>query len=386
VGDRTKIVVAGFILAIAIAVWVGSFAAMIAFYYKQEDFRITKLKPASEHKAEVYTNLTELSYDLQDLKDVKFAPDWLGIDKSLPDVVTALDAKLEEMKNSLENEKRDVETYKNEADEKLRPFEEALQQFISTRDDFKTKVSESREARKVNAESRQTEVSDERGRIEGFDREIRDLITRVAEMDEEHRNKRNQLVAEYEKYRKLFEQLQSKNMKEEFGTDEVDAKVLLVNLQENFVMLDLGKRDRVRKGMRFNVVGLIKGVLPIDKGEVEVREVFREVCYARILSMKDKENPIVAGDGAMNKIYSRNEKLVFVLVGRLAGFNRGEFIRFVEERGDIVANKIDINTDYLIVGTGVEGNEEEQKMIDLARELGIKIITESFFLKLVDVE
>ncbi len=386
-GDRTKLMIVGFILAIAIAVWIGTFATMLVFYYDQETFRMTELKPAAEKKVEMFTKKTLLGYELEDLKDVKQAPVWLDLNPAEgQDLLAALDAKIEDLKNSLENEKRDVETYKTEADEKLRPFDEALQQFESTREDFKSKTAESREARKVNAEARNAEVTDERSRIEGLDKDIRDLITRIAEMEEEHRSRRNVLVAEHEKFRKLFEQLESKSIKEQFGSDEVDGRVLLVNLQENYVMLDLGRRDRVRKGMRFNVVGMLKGVLPIEKGEVEIREVYREISYARILSMKDKENPIADGDGVSNKVYSRSEKLVFVLVGRLKSFNRAEFVRFVEERGDVVGNRIDINTDYLIVGTGVEGNPEEQKMIDMARELGIKIITESFFMKLVDVD
>ncbi|MDZ7815549.1 MAG: BRCT domain-containing protein [Planctomycetota bacterium] len=385
-GERIKLYVAGFILALAIAAWVGSFAVMIAFYYQMDSHKFGKLKPTAEKKADTYWKLLELEQEFEELQLSAKAPAHLELDGGVADYVEALDAKIEELKNNIENEKRDAQTYKEQADEALRPFGEALQQFQDTRADFKEKIKQAKELLKERRETLNAEVETQKDRISALDQEIRTLSSQIAEMEDEHRNKRNKLLVEYEKYRKLFEQIQAKNMQEQYGTDKIDGTVLLANIQKNFVMLDLGKRDRIRKGMKFRVLALLKGVRPIEKGMVEIREVFDTVAYARILSMPDPENPIQSGDGVANDLYDRDEQLTFVLVGKLEGFNRVEFTRFVEEMGDKVAQSVDTNTDYLIVGTGIKGKKHEEEQVEIARELGVKIITENFFMRLVRYE
>ncbi len=381
--DRTKLILAGTFLALAIVVWVGTATAAIHFYYQKFMFQVNREIPAKEKIDQTLWKIWTVEDELAELKDVKNAPAYLELDPTAGSMLEALDAKIQALQNDLENERRDIETYKQEAEESLSPFEEALQQFNETREDFVTKVGQARDRLSTEREAMEAELESEKERIATLDSDIRTAVSKIAQMEDVQRKKRIKLLSEYQKYRKLLDNLIAKRRQKESGGQEFDGKVLLTDLEDSFVILDLGSRHRVRKGMTFEVFGVVKGVLPIRKGLVEVRDVGRDVSYARIVKVYNKENPIQAGDMVANKLFKRQEKLVFVLVGSLRNFNRAEFIRFVTEMGDEVKDTVDTDTSYLIVGAGVEKNPAAQEQIKLARELGVKIITEKIFLDLV---
>ncbi len=381
--DSTKMLIAGGFLILAIVVWIGSGTAMFYYYYEKVSFEANREVPTKQQFEQLQVRAWELADNLAALKDTKNAPNHLDIDKNMPSFAEALDKKIAELSNELENENRDIETYKQNAEESIRPFDEALSGFGDTRRDYREKVAQARERLMTERESMSSEREAEKDRITTFDNEIRELVNRVAAMEDEQRNERVKLLSELQKYEKLLSQIMARKQEQESGVEEFDGEILLVNLRDNFVILDVGRRDRVRKGMKFEIYGVIKGVLPIYKGAVEIREVGVNISYARILEMTNVENPLQKGDKIANKLYRRGEQLVFVLVGRLKNFNREEFSRFVTDMGDVVKSQVDTETDYLIVGAGVENNPAAQDQINLARELGVRIITENVFLNLV---
>ncbi len=68
----------------------------------------------------------------------------------------------------------------------------------------------------------------------------------------------------------------------------------------------------------------------------------------------------------------------FVLTGALAKFTREDARRLIEEQGGKVASNVSSKTDFVIVG------EEAGSKLDKAKKLGIKMLDENQFLKLLD--
>jgi DNA ligase (NAD+) len=71
------------------------------------------------------------------------------------------------------------------------------------------------------------------------------------------------------------------------------------------------------------------------------------------------------------------EGKTFVITGTLAGFSREEAKELIENLGGKVSSSVSGQTDFLIVG------ESPGSKLDKARELGVSIINEGDFLKLV---
>ena len=259
-----------------------------------------------------------------------------------------------------------------------------MQSFNQTREDFITKVAQAREQLVAEREAQESELLQTKEQNSLTEVEIRDLVNRIASMEDVQRQDRAKLLTKLEKKRQLLESIRIRKREASFGSDDVDGEILLVDLGKNYVIVDFGRRQRVRKGMKFKVLGLIKGVRPIEKGYIEIREVGTDVSYGRIVSMVSKENPIQSGDVVADDLFERGEKLTFCLVGHLKRFNRAEFSRFVTEMGDAFSEAVTTDTDYLVVGTGIEGNPADQEQIKLARDLGVKIVTENFFMNLVN--
>lgn len=79
-------------------------------------------------------------------------------------------------------------------------------------------------------------------------------------------------------------------------------------------------------------------------------------------------------------IKARNEKVygqVFVLTGTMAGLDREEAKKIIKSLGGDVSSSVSKNTDYVVAG------ENPGSKYDKAIELGVRILTEAEFLKLV---
>lgn len=69
--------------------------------------------------------------------------------------------------------------------------------------------------------------------------------------------------------------------------------------------------------------------------------------------------------------------LTFVLTGELSGFTRDEAKAMIKEKGGSVSSSVSQKTDYVVAG------ENPGSKYDKAKELGVKILSEDEFKKLL---
>ena len=115
--------------------------------------------------------------------------------------------------------------------------------------------------------------------------------------------------------------------------------------------INLGDKQRVSVGMRFQVMNYDSNHKLVDKGMVEVTKLEPSMSEVRI-ETKEKLNPIGKGDVLLNPLYDPTAQRKAVLVGRFPLSTGGR--KGVEEKlkalGVSVADKVDPTVDFLIVG------------------------------------
>ena len=202
---------------------------------------------------------------------------------------------------------------------------------------------------------------------------------------------------------------------------ETDGKILNVDLANRFCVLDLGSVNNVRRGMRFEVVRWAMNDWQV-LGTVEIRKVNYSTSDAIIVDKPavikqcpltgyvarnpeevfspyavDKEgkavallsinspdessmsdaNPIIAGDKIRNPLYERDKKLKFAFAGEPVVFSEDILKNRIVASGNIFQEKVDIDTDFLILGRVDETTVDPKSLdIDLSKEEGQKQLSE----------
>jgi hypothetical protein len=139
------------------------------------------------------------------------------------------------------------------------------------------------------------------------------------------------------------------DLKTQRETDVPDGKVLAVNRTLKTAFIDLGGKDRLRRGTPFKVYQTIRGD-KIYKGRVVVTSVGSEQSEVAI----DSEAPgmtISESDAIVNPVFDKNRQTRFVILGELTGrANKDMAKRVLEAAGARVDDKVTVDTDFVVLG------------------------------------
>lgn len=217
--------------------------------------------------------------------------------------------------------------------------------------------------------------------------------------------------------------------------EQYDGTILAVDQDCRFLVVDLGRKDHVHKGMRFEVVrwrfskwnrmGIIelteintttsKAILldaiqaserrcdlcgyiaksqderycPFCGGGDEGKKVVPLSGRARDeVVVPKKLDPILPGDKISNPIYSKHKVLRFALSGETLYYSTDELRQAILDYGGIPQDEIDVNTDYLVLGRTLdpamkqEGEEAKARyekfeaVMKTAKRYGIPVMRE----------
>ncbi len=269
---------------------------------------------------------------------------------------SAKDAELNQANAAREATRTELENGQRE----LRAQLEALQvRLEKQQQEYTTELAKVRSDSEAVIDEKDAKISDEKRRGYILENRNKKLEERVSVLEREIRKERT------------------------FEDVEPDGEVIEVSNQLGYAWINLGKEDRLTRGVVFNVYAEVQGGRKLRKGKVEVIEVDKDIAKVAIQSTTDLLNPIAETDKIASPFYNRNEAPVFVLAGDKLTTTRlsiAELERKIAEYGGVIASEVTHNTTYLVALSGYQASPH----YDIARKLGITILREDELLGFMD--
>lgn len=240
------------------------------------------------------------------------------------------------------------------------------------------------------------QLRQEKGRLEN------EKIEAAKEWDSEKRrllNEKDEIQRETEKLRedafvaearlqstisKLEERIRQMHEKEQRSLADTDAdgEIVHANHRLGRAWIDIGRKDRLRRGVTFEVFQYIKGGKRKKKGMIEIKTVEDDHAMAAIISEVDAADPIVKGDLIASPFYDKRKEMVFVFVGDALTnerYERSQLERRVTDFGGRVDEAVSIDTDFVVAIRNAEQSPEFAKAV----QFGVVIMREADLLEFI---
>jgi hypothetical protein len=169
--------------------------------------------------------------------------------------------------------------------------------------------------------------------------------------------------------------------REAAAPDAVDGSVLSVGSTGALAYIDLGAKQGLRRGTKFEVLRPGKAGELVPKGTLEVREVEDDMSLAGLTTDPNAFDPILPGDKLRNPHFEPNHVLHFFLLGDFPiTMGKEQATARLKELGAAVDDKLGTSTDVLVIGSkpaaeGESGPElTDSDEYKLADKLGIRIM------------
>lgn len=201
--------------------------------------------------------------------------------------------------------------------------------------------------------------------IDQFDQRIEDVRQQSARDIQEHRNEKSRLEQELAETKSRLADLQAKLGELQIQPEPLltarqgDGRVLMAKPGEEVVYINLGRRDKVTRGMQFAVYSGGAGI-PADgrgKARIEVARIFETSSECVVRELFGTE-VIIEGDIINNPIYDRTHSLKFVVAGTFDFDGDGHddpdgadrIKALIREWGGQVADGVTARVDFVVVG------------------------------------
>lgn len=274
---------------------------------------------------------------------------------------------------------RDRETRLATAESQLRESRAARDRALQDRENAVQQVAAIRRERDAEVERLKAEVSRYAEEIDSYRRGLNvarnDMEERVARIDQESREReaelnariselQRDLVLANDTVRRLQEEMRGQRV---MPTDEyalVDAEVVGIDAAENLVYIDVGARDKVVLGLRFEVYDdatTIRpdrdGNYPRGKATIEVVRIDENVSACRIVRQA-RGNPVVRGDVVANAVYDPDKIYTFLVFGnfdttrdgRATTEGREDIVALIRRWGGTVVGEMTGDIDFIVLG------------------------------------
>jgi len=178
------------------------------------------------------------------------------------------------------------------------------------------------------------------------------------------------LLAQLDRLRREKGVLAGKPKDFEPTVEPADGKVILVD-REAGVILDVGRKKGIRRGLRFDVYLQKADGTRVKRGEIEVKTVFPEISRAVLVKGGYPTEFIYKNDIIVNPAFDPGRAKVFVADTTFDAAKKQSFRDALSEYGSVLEDDLSVLTDYLIVGT------QKGNLVEQAQKLGVIIIREN---------
>lgn len=137
-----------------------------------------------------------------------------------------------------------------------------------------------------------------------------------------------------------------------------DGTVVRAVAGDGVVYIDLGKENRIIRGMPFSVYSATEGITNTEKATIEVVSVFENTSECRVTSGKSK-NPIISGDLVANVVYDKSRQFNFVVAGdfdlnfdgKTDDAGGQKISEMITKWGGRVMPVVDTQVDFVVLGS-----------------------------------
>lgn len=212
-----------------------------------------------------------------------------------------------------------------------------------------------------------------------LDSTIDDYTTQIQNKERELWVEKNRLA----QARQRIEHLEREILKEKkFADAKPDGQVIQVADELGFAWINIGRKQRLRSGLVFDVFNYVKGGKKLRKGQIEIMKIEEDIAKARVTGTLDSFNPISEGDFVSSPFYNKDDVPIFVFAGDKLSSQRislEELGRKIGEYGGKVEDDVRIETTFVVAIDGYDATPEYAT----ARRLGITIVGERELLNFV---
>lgn len=184
-----------------------------------------------------------------------------------------------------------------------------------------------------------------------------DLLASEDQKDQDLRQARadlDQIELDYKKYRSQSEgQLKAlKDKKANFAPEKPDGLVLSVSDSGTIGFIDVGGRDGLTRGTRFEILRRDKAGELQRRGFLEVREVDSDKAMIGLVGTPDPYDPVMLpGDAVRSPLFDKGRSKRFFLLGQFPLTLSKEFVsQRLGDLGGEIDESIGVSTDVLVLG------------------------------------
>ncbi|AQQ09733.1 hypothetical protein L21SP3_01545 [Sedimentisphaera cyanobacteriorum] len=269
--------------------------------------------------------------------------------------VSSLQDKIAQME---EDWQRDVEGFKVAEEKLIEQKQKLIEQADQIQAKFDQMKSEAQQNAQENIDALQEKLAEKNSQLEDVKNELADLQASFKEQKQYR-----------EKLEKQLEQIKpSPDM--DVAAYKPDGRIVSVNAQQGIVYLDLGSDANIYRGLTFAVYDRANPVPKDGKGKAEIKiyDVRSKVSVAKIIS-QEQNNPVLPEDIIVNLIWDEEKPNTFYVAGNFDLDGNGTIDEYggdkvrhlIKQWGGIVADKIDINTDFVVAGQPPEVYQQPQE-------------------------
>lgn len=297
------------------------------------------------------------------------------------------------------NEKLRIGDVIRKLDERIASLEEQIKSFKGLNDKLNGDLRSAREAAQAQEQALQARINGQNAENTRLSEQLmevnRSLTAAQNKSREDLKAARDEATQQHQADNVEIGKLRNdaERLKEELGkiTEvknrkevvlEADGEITGVALNLDLAYINLGRHQRVQRGMVFTVFTMDRGGIPRPKGKIEIRNVEDDASKVGILSQASRRDPIVTGDFIANPVYRMDAAPVFVICGELERYSREDMKRLIEENGGKVDGKVSPRTDFVVAaGDTVKYQGESLANYHEALQLGLRMMNEKELLQ-----
>ncbi|MFT5150923.1 MAG: hypothetical protein ACI841_000907 [Planctomycetota bacterium] len=287
------------------------------------------------------SNVTTAQDGLESLKQVyPNMDDTIDVyEKAIPIMIAQYNAKVTEVE-TLNSTIADLRSQVKQAREQMTTVvsqkDAALASLQSDKDDFESNATSTQESLQSRLDDAQSDRNDK-------DEALR---TSQVAFEDSQREINKEKSAATTRFNKLSQKLAFVNEPE-----SPDGEILAISSKLGLGWINRGSTDRIQRGMVFDVISGTPGIDTV-KGRALVMNVKENSAEVEFFDIADQFDPIADRDIITNPLYDPAGPRNAVLVGRFGGsYNRRDLTRLCADIGITIQKKVDMDTDYLIVGS-----------------------------------